>query len=161
MDFCSIEFAAINAEALTRTRTLFEQVRLSKEKGQPLGDAAFSSALSDAERSFFWTPSKEERAEWNAVWFATPVPERHRMPRPQWDMGSMLDSLADGEYVLIGIEERDGSQHLLFDPQAYPFGGTGCMTAFLECFGHAIISVNDGTGRVTYVPRPIWKRKQS
>lgn len=161
MDFCSVAFVAVNAANLARTKTILDQIRFCKQEGQTLDNATFSAALTDTERSFFWAPTTEEMAEWNALWFNTPLPERHRMSRPQWDMGSMLDSLADGEYVLVGIEERDGSLHLLFDPQAYPFGGTGCMVAFLECFGHTIISVNDGTGRVPYVPRSIWKSKRS
>ncbi len=160
MDCCSVEFVPIDTATLTRTRALFEQIRTAKQEGATLDDAVFSSQLTDEERSFFWSPSEDERAEWAAMWFGAPPAERHLLPGTQWDLGSMLDSLADGEYILMAIEDRGGNHHMVFNPLSYPFGGTGCMVAFLECFGHKVITVNDGTGRVPYVPRVLWKPKE-
>ncbi|AND67606.1 hypothetical protein ATSB10_01520 [Dyella thiooxydans] len=159
MDCCSVEFVPIDMATLARTTALFEQIRASKEEGVALDDSVFSAQLTDGERSFFWSPSEDERAEWSAMWLGTPPGQRHLLPGPQWDLGSMLDSIADGEYDLMTIEDRGQSHHLLFNPLSYPFGGTGCMVAFLECFGHKVITINDGTGRVPYAPRLLWKPK--
>jgi hypothetical protein len=152
MDCCSVEFVSGDNATLTRTVALFEKIRSSKQAGTTVDDSAFSAELTEAERSFFWSPSEEERAEWTTMWFGTPPTQRHLLPSAPWDLGSMLDALADGEYILMTIEDRGDSHHLLFNPLSYPFGGTGSMVAFLECFGHRIVSVNDGTGRIPFVP---------
>lgn len=72
MDCCSVEFVPIDTATLTRTRALFEQIRTAKQEGATLDDEVFSSQLTDEERSFFWSPSEDERAEWAAMWFGAP-----------------------------------------------------------------------------------------
>jgi len=105
-------------------------------------EAATTAFLTLQERAFFTEFTPEEWAEWNEHWRQTPVDFRisAAMITPQWDIGSM---------------------YLAFEPHAYPYGGTGCMVAFIECFGHTVIGIEDGTGYREYEERPIWRPKNA
>ena len=124
-----------------------------------LDEESMARELSDAERAFFRVLTPEEMQEWNAFWFSTPLPHRHSalMPTPGWDFGSMVESIANAEFDIMGVVTERGKFYLTFDPESYPFGGTGCLVALLECLGNKVLSVNDGTGVVPHVQPVRWK----
>ncbi len=153
-----------------RTSDFINRIKLAKENSELGGEdselfneAAFLGFLTENERSYFWNPTPEEVKEWEKEWFSTPVTIRlsSEMLMPPWHFGSMLDAFANGEYELLGIQEESGKFYFSFNPLGYPYGGTGCMIASLECFGHQVIGIDDGTGYVEYVPkRFFWKPKK-
>jgi hypothetical protein len=163
MNYCYVEFTPKDTESLHRTIELFGMIKAAKEIDQPLDDRLFVNYLMDIERTYFWHPSHEEEKEWNDEWFSTPLEIRHspKMLVPQWDIESMLDAFWNGDYDCLTIQEENGKHYLMFNPYGYPYGGTGCMVAFLECFGHRIIGINDGTGYEKYTPQAeFWKPKK-
>jgi hypothetical protein len=93
----------------------------------------------DAEAlSHFWSPTPDELAAWTRRWQETPEPERFTDPtlKTPWDFESMIEAFDNGEYNLLRVirtSENTGS--LQFEALAWPYGGTGCMHALVECFG--------------------------
>lgn len=163
MKHCAITFQPQDHSSLARTNEFFQMVKAAKASGDTEDTAAFESYLNDQERHYFWHPTPDEMAQWNMEWNATPVNVRlsPSMPTPPWDFESMLASLWDGEYDLIEVHAYEGHHLMSFEPHAYPFGGTGCMVAMLECFGNTVIGIDDGTGFAPFKPRPIWQPKAS
>jgi hypothetical protein len=75
-------------------------------------------------------------------WFATPVPRRFTDSSLHhwWHFGSMTDAFRNGVYDLLDCRKvADGVGRLEFDPHAWPYGGTACMRALVEAFGHRVI----------------------
>lgn len=163
MDYCYIEFASKDTNSLYRAIELFTMIKVAKKTDDTTNDRPFINYLTDAERSYFGNPSPEEEQEWSDEWFSTPLEIRHssRMLTPPWDLESMLYAFWIGDYELIDIQEQKGKYYLRFDPHGYPYGGTGCMVALLECFGHRVVGINDGAGYEKYTPETeLWKPKQ-
>lgn len=51
----------------------------------------------------------------------------------------MIDAFRNGDYDLLGCRRaslRIG--RLAFEPFGWPYGGTGCMRALIEAFGHRV-----------------------
>ncbi|MGC8210253.1 hypothetical protein [Ralstonia pseudosolanacearum] len=151
--FCCVVFESNGERALQRLTEFFDLVKAAKDSGAPADESELSAYL-----------TAEEMAEWNEYWFSTPLPKRHspEMPTPQWDFGSMLDAFRNGDYDLVAIRARETRHALEFNPHGYPYGGTGSLVALVECFGHRVVGVDDGTGYEKYVPRTnIWKPRGS
>jgi hypothetical protein len=56
-----------------------------------------------------------------------------------WDFGSMIEAFHKGVYNLLRITRTsDNTGALRFEALAYPYGGTGCMRALIECFGRIV-----------------------
>jgi hypothetical protein len=107
--------------------------------------------------SHFWWPTDAELEGWKHRYFSTPVPKRFTDPSLQhpWDFLSMFDAFKNGDYALLPIERISSSEAvLMFDPFAYPFGGTGCMRALIEAFDHRITH-DDGSLEVK--PKRWWR----
>lgn len=157
---CYIEFSPKDDETLGRLTEFCATLKAVKESAEIVDEEGLIAQLNDAERSYFWNPSPEELAEWNDEWFSTPLPERHSDDRlvPQWTLGSMLESIQNGDYELVGVA-REGERHFLaFNPHGHPYGGTGSLVALVECFGHRVIGVDDGIGYADHVARTeYWK----
>ncbi len=156
MDGCFVEFRPMGGP-LQRTSDLVARVAALKRQNA-LTDEAVEAELTTAEREYFWNPSPAEHAAWNAHWFATPLPQRHspNMATPGWDFGSIVDAIVGAEFDIKGVVSQDGGCYLMFDPQSYPFVGTGCLVALLECLGNEIVAVNDGTGLAAYIQPNRW-----
>lgn len=163
MKHCSIAFHSKDDSSLARTREFLQMIKAAKESGDTENAEVFECYLNDQERQHFWHPTPAEMAQWNKDWNATPVDVRlsPSMPTPPWDFESMLASLWDGEYDFVDIHAHQDHHLLSFEPHAYPFGGTGCMVAMLECFGNKVIGIDDGTGFTPSEPRPIWQPRAS
>ncbi|WP_152601865.1 MULTISPECIES: hypothetical protein [Burkholderia] len=123
-----------------------------------LDEADVESCFTPAQRAYFRKLTAEEMKRYNALWFATPLPQRHSadMPQPPWDFGSFVDALANGEYEIGGVTGDDAHPALSFHPFAYPYGGTGSLVALIECLGNEIVGMDDGTGLSPYRPVPRW-----
>jgi hypothetical protein len=90
----------------------------------------------------FWSPTPEELADWQKRWFSTPVPQRWTDTnlKTPWIFSSMIEAFYDGEYDLIACERiSDSEGQLTFFPEAYPYGGTGCMKALIEAFDCIVV----------------------
>lgn len=159
MDYCHIKFHPLDARTLARTRQVLELIRDMKSGEIKQDEARITASLTDAERSYFWSPSPEEMAEWNAHWQSTPIAIRTSaaMVTPQWGIESMYEAFWDGEYQFIGIVHEHDNYYLAFNPEAYPYGGVSSMIAFVECFGHKVVGYDDGTGYVQYQAPSIWR----
>ena len=56
-----------------------------------------------------------------------------------WDFESLLDSLFNGEYVLVDLRRKTQTiGELIYDPWARPFGGTEPLVALIEAFGQTV-----------------------
>ncbi|WP_155649132.1 hypothetical protein [Burkholderia cepacia] len=158
--YCYVDFESNGEKALQRLTEFFDLVKAAKDSDEPADETQLSAYLTEVERTYFPNLTAEELAEWNEYWFSTPLPKRHspEMPTPGWDFASMLDAFWNGDYDLIAIRPRATRHVLEFSPHGYPYGGTGSLVAMVECFGHQVVGVEDGTGYEKYVPRTnIWK----
>ncbi|UBF24818.1 hypothetical protein K9N68_24645 [Kovacikia minuta CCNUW1] len=87
---------------------------------------------------------EEEQKDWQRRWFSTPVEQRFTDPSLEtpWDFSSMIGAFEEGDYELLSCHRISNEVGCLeFEPHGFPFGGTGCMKALIEAFGHRIIDV--------------------
>jgi hypothetical protein len=162
MHTCYVEFNPKDSISLRRSIDFFELIKSSKNQDEPPDEAQLANFLSDAEQSYFWNPTPQEQAAWSKEWFSTPIPIRHspQMLLPEWQFGSMLEAFWQGDYALGSIQDNARQYVLTFSPNGYPFGGTGCMVAMLESFGHEVTGIEDGTGHTSFTPRTaFWQPK--
>ena len=106
-------------------------------------DPYWKTLFDDDALKNFWWPTPDELANWQHRWESTAPDKRLTDPKLQtpWDFASMIDAFECGDYDLIELRRsEDGSGQLLFDPHGFPFGGTGCMRALIECFGGLVTS---------------------
>ena len=63
-----------------------------------------------------------------------------------WPLEDILECLLHGEYQLLDVEYANGQGRLLYDPLAFPFGGTDPMKALVEVCGLRVTrdSFHDG-----------------
>lgn len=149
MQHCYVSFRISSQQQLERLSRVVSELRHDKESGEFRSDEDWKAYFTADELKSFWTPTDAERADWQKRWQATPVPDRFTDPSLEtpWDFGSMLDSIREGEYSLLGVRSNDMTTGFLeFDPEAYPFGGTGCLRALVIAYGHQLIGYDDGTG---------------
>jgi len=52
-----------------------------------------------------------------------------------WALEDILDCVLQGEYALVGVTFDGRSGRLIYEPWAYPFGGTDALKALVETFG--------------------------
>jgi hypothetical protein len=55
-----------------------------------------------------------------------------------WGLEDILDCVLNGEYLLVNLSFDGHSGRLLYDPWAYPFGGTDPLKALVKMFGYEI-----------------------
>jgi hypothetical protein len=119
----------------------FEALREAKRTGEWRDDAYWLGLFDKVALDHFWWPTPEQRQDHQRRWFSTPVPERFTDPslKHPWDFGSMIDAFRNGEYDLLACREMGGGLgRLEFDTHACPYGGTACMRALVEAFGHHV-----------------------
>ena len=117
--------------------------------------------LDEKSRNYFCTLSSEERDEWEKEWFSTPVNERLKNPalQPHWDVSSFIEALINGEFLIEDLQIAGDEAKLVFNPLAYPYGGSGCLIAIVEAFGQSVVGIDDGTGYQIYKKRESWVPK--
>lgn len=158
MEGCFIEFSPPDDSHVLRTIECVNHVAALK-RDEELDEESIARALREEERAYFRALTPEELSDWNHLWFSTPLPQRHspNMPTPGWDLGSMAESIADAEFEISGVTTEQGRYYLTFEPESYPFGGTGCLVALLQCLGNQVLSVNNGTGAEPHVEAVRWE----
>jgi hypothetical protein len=52
-----------------------------------------------------------------------------------WALEDILDCVLQGEYTLVGVTFDGRTGRLIYEPWAYPFGGTDALKALVETFG--------------------------
>jgi hypothetical protein len=55
-----------------------------------------------------------------------------------WALEDILDCLLNGEYWLVNVTFSGETGRLVYDPWAYPFGGTAPLKAFVRMFGFEV-----------------------
>jgi hypothetical protein len=141
-----IEFEICSHDRFLMLATTFDTLRNAKETDAWQSDEYWLNFFDDDARSSFWWPTPEEQQEWSRRWLATPPSQRASDPTLQtpWDFGSMIDAFKNGEYHLLACEQVTSSLgRLAFSPDGWPYGGTGCMKALVESFGHLVVKLPD------------------
>lgn len=137
-----VEFEIASEESYRRLDAVLEALAAAKRSEDFRDDAYWLAFFNDEERSRFWWPTEDERQEWRRRWEAAPVDVRLSDPSflpPAWDFGSMIDAFRHGDYELLGCRRASPRiGHLVFEPYGWPHGGTGCMRALIEAFGHRV-----------------------
>src|SRR5262249_33311042 len=106
----------------------------------------------DARERFTW-PTPQEREDWlrrkgSAVILVGQPKDQLGV---KWDFYRVFESIADGEYDLLGCERVSPTGgEIRIDPHAYPYGGLGPFIALVEAYGFSVVGVNE-SGR--YQPR--------
>jgi hypothetical protein len=142
MDYSHIAFTLTDSERFARLEAVFNALR--EGKSGEFTDAAnphWRTFFDEVALKHFWWPTPEERLDWQLRWQSTPVDRRHTDPalKHAWDFASMIDAFYHGDYDLIALDRTSpNTGRLRFDPHGYPFGGTGCMHALIECSGGTI-----------------------
>ena len=52
-----------------------------------------------------------------------------------WALEDILDCVLQGEYTFVAVTFDGRSGRLIYEPWAYPFGGTDALKALVETFG--------------------------
>ena len=135
-----VEFEIADEDRYRRLDAVVSALATAKRDDDFRDDAYWLLFFDDEARSRFWWPTEAEREEWSRRWQAAPVDVRLRDPSfrpPAWRFASMIAAFRNGDYDLLGcrrISSRTG--RLAFEPFGWPYGGTGCMRALIEAFGH-------------------------
>ncbi len=161
MDCCFVEFEPKDSHALARLGDFLKRVMIAKEDDE-FDEAELVGFFSNVEVAYFWNPTDDEMKEWNDEWFSTPVATRlsAAMPTPGWTLESMVSALWESDFDLVGVVEVNARCRLTFNPHGYPYGGTGSLVALVECFGHTVVGIEDGTGYAPHMPRTnLWLPK--
>ncbi|MBA4189679.1 MAG: hypothetical protein C0467_16970 [Planctomycetaceae bacterium] len=138
----AVEFEITNPTRFEPLQRVFDALRDVKATDAFAEDhSAWLQYFDYPARCYFsWTSEAENELHWQR-WQATPVPQRWTDPSLQrgWDFESMIEAFRNGEYDLIACERIDETTgRLTFQEHSFPFGGTGCMRALIESFGHRV-----------------------
>ena len=150
MESCYVEFSPKDDVALRRLESIYSQIRSDVVTEPKPRDNEWFDLFSDEELDRFWWPNQADWKELKTIWGDLPVRfvEDADNPRDDWDLFSMFEAIAQGEYDLLPIERYgDEVYRLNFHPQAYPFGGTESLQKLITSIGGRILAVDDGTGR--------------
>ncbi len=141
-DYFCVQFELASSERFDLLHAVFVALRDAKSGNFTDAEDPYWKAFFDPDSlNFFWWPTPMELQEWQQLWVSTPHELRlteSKLQKP-WDFASMIDAFESGDYDLIELRRIDsGAGLLLFDPRGFPFGGTGCMRALIECFGGVV-----------------------
>ncbi|MEX1097119.1 MAG: hypothetical protein WED34_13810 [Planctomycetales bacterium] len=137
-----VEFEVASEDRYRRLDAVVSALAAAKRDDDFRDDAYWLAFFDDEARSRFWWPTEAELQEWSRCWQAAPVDVRTSDPSflpPAWDFGSMIDAFRNGDYELLGCRRASPRVgRLAFEPFGFPYGGTGCMRALIEAFGHRV-----------------------
>ncbi|MES2981218.1 MAG: hypothetical protein V4727_02805 [Verrucomicrobiota bacterium] len=135
--FC-IKFTCPDSERLEAAEKVFTRIQECKSNGEWPDDIdSWKPYFDNRALAHFWWPTDAELDDWKRRYLAAPVDKRHTDPSLEhpWDFLSMIDAFKNGEYELESFESAGaGLGMLTYEPFSHPFGGTGCMRAFIEAF---------------------------
>lgn len=158
-DSAYIKIGVTQPERLEALARFVARLREVKQSGSFLPDEEWQPFFGEKDLAYFSNLTPDEIEEWRQDWNAAPVEQRQKDPSlsPQWDFGSFLDALKNGEFLLVGLQVSGGEAKLVFEPLAYPYGGPGCLIAIVEAFGQEVVGVEDGSGFAHYQKPRTWK----
>ena len=55
-----------------------------------------------------------------------------------WELESLVENVLVGEYDLVELRFNEGRGRLVYNPYAFPFGGTDPLKALVEAFGLSV-----------------------
>lgn len=158
--YAFVDFSVVNEAGLSRLERVIAELARQKKGDAVRAEDFWLQYFTECDRNKFWWPSENQLELWNKFWFSTPLPQRHspEMPAPNWDFGSMIDAILDGEYGLVGVRKFDAeTARLEIDPYAYPYGGMDALRMLVRSFGHTVTGFDDGTGLASGDPQsPPW-----
>jgi hypothetical protein len=141
-----IRFRISSDEQFRQLETVFAALQAAKQGNSFQAENDWLSFFDTKARSYFWFPNEEEAKDWEQRWLSTSIKQRFTAPslKTPWDFYSMIEAFEDGDYELLACQRiSDEVGCLEFEPFGFPFGGTECMKALIEAFGHRIIDVVD------------------
>ncbi len=134
-----VSFVLANLRRFGMLQRVFDALcEAKKDDAIDADDESWRSFFDDDALTYFWNPTPEELADWIQRWEATPVERRFTdvTLKTPWDFSSMIDAFHHGEYNLLRLSPTsENTGAIVFEALAYPYGGTGCMHALIECFG--------------------------
>jgi hypothetical protein len=136
-----VEFEIADEDRFQRLVAVFDAVRAAKQSDDWQDDTYWLAFFDQEPRLRFWWPTAAEKEDWARRWFAAPVPQRFTDPTlvTPWDFGSMINAFRNGDYDLVSCERQsERIARLTFNSHGWPYGGTRCMRALLEAFGHRV-----------------------
>ena len=142
-----LECSVHDARRFDELVAFFTQLKFDKDHAGIQDPADYLPFIDNAAWDFFWWPTAAEYDEWLKAWYATPTPERWTAEHLNhgWMFEAMIDAFENGEYILQSCALiAPGIARLEFYALAYPYGGTGCMQALIECFGCTVTEISDG-----------------
>jgi hypothetical protein len=140
-----VEFEIADDVRFERVAVVIEALGVAKRSDDFRDDDYWRSLFVEAIDHFWW-PLEEELEDWERRWLGTPVGKRsaNASLNTPWTLGSLIDAFRNGEYDLLGCRRvTDHIGRIEFDPWGWPYGGTGCMRAVLEAFGHRVTREED------------------
>ena len=143
-----VAFSVDDDERFDALCAAFEAIKHDKDTGEWRDEEDWLAYFDDDALAHFWWPTKEEKDEHWRRWENAPIPEQLTDPAlepPSWDFLSMIGAFQDCEFDLLAcrmVDEQSG--RIEFDPQAFPYGGTGCIQMLVRAFGFNVTEVVDG-----------------
>jgi hypothetical protein len=146
-----IEFSVDSDARLKKLQTVVAVLQAQK-RGQPRKSTAELEAIfgSDA-LAHFDRPGAAAREQRRHDLETKPVVElpTENAAGARWDFDSMIHSIMDGDYDILGCDRVDGdTARLNIYADAYPYGGVGGLVAVVEAFGFRVTGIDDGTGYI-------------
>ena len=145
-----MEFVVDEARRFEALCVVYDELRKDKEAGVFRPDEEWRELFGADALARFWWPSEAEAEAHMARWWATPVPQRFEDPGlrpPSWIFGSLLEAFQNLDAVLLGGRRVEADRgRLEFEPNGWPFGGTGCLRMLAEAFGCRVVGEDDGSG---------------
>lgn len=152
-----VEFRVHSEERLQQLARVLVELQREKTTLQRRSPDELQAIFDSDALRYFELPAPEERAQRRIDLQTRPVIETPTTMAAglRWDFDSMIWSIMEAEYTLIGCERvGSGAARLNFDALAYPYGGVGGLVALVEAFGFVVTGIEDGTGCVA-VQNPI------
>ena len=137
-------FAALKQSKDEYIKEVFEDETDEAPTSYPSDDPKWIGYLNETALQYFGEASDaEEERIYNELWKLTAPMVRLYHPMftrgQNWDFESMIDAIFNGDYTLDELRQLDENHAvLLYNPWAGPFGGTDCLVALIESFGHRV-----------------------
>ena len=137
-------FAALQQDKNEYWKEAFDSEDDGARESWSADDPKWIGYLNETALDYFGhTPDAEEERIYQQLWKLTNPLVRLRHPMFQrgekWDFESMIEAIFNGEYTLDQMRQLDENRAvLLYEPWAGPFGGTDCLVALIESFGHRV-----------------------
>ncbi|MEC0229042.1 hypothetical protein [Paenibacillus alba] len=151
MEYCYIEFEFCSHESLSRLIETTVKMQYDKENNTEDIENIWIKYFTEQELDRFHWPTEEEyevtRRLLGNVYIKI-VPSNGDM-KDEWDIYSMFEAIQRGDYDIIGVKQYGEMIYRLeIDPHSFPYGGIGSIKKLVTCYGHRVIAVDCGIGRI-------------